>query len=120
MCLTVVGRSFFNGFMHVSTEEQSPRRGWLPSAAGVVLALVGLALLVGGVQLATLGGSWYDLMAGQATLASGLLLFRRKPRGALLCPVIVIATGSYAAASPACRRLYSPTSTRPLRKPASQ
>ncbi len=81
-----------------STEKQSPRRGWLPGALGAVLALVGLALLVGGVQLATLGGSWYYLIAGLATLASGVLLFRRKPSGALLYLLVVIATVIWALA----------------------
>ena len=48
---------------------------------GVVLALVGLALLLGGLRLATLGGSWYYLIAGLATLVSGALLVRGKAQG---------------------------------------
>lgn len=63
-----------------------------PRAFGVVLTLVGLALLFGGVQLAVLGGSWYYLIAGLATIISGILLFKRKPSGALLYLVVVVAT----------------------------
>lgn len=81
-----------------STETPSPKPGWWPRILGLVLALVGLALLVGGVQLATLGGSWYYVIAGLATLVSGALLFKHKPAGALLYLLVVIATVVWALA----------------------
>lgn len=67
-----------------------------PRVFGVVLILAGLALLVGGVQLARLGGSWYYLLAGAMTLLSGLLLARAKPVGAMLYLVLVAVTGVWA------------------------
>ena len=69
-----------------------------PRVLGVVLALVGLALLIGGIQLVTLGGSWYYLIAGAASVVSGVLLVRGKPLGALLYLVVVIATAIWALA----------------------
>lgn len=59
---------------------------------GVILALVGLVLVLGGVRLVSLGGSWYYLVAGLATVASGVLLFRRKPTGGWLYLLVVIGT----------------------------
>src|SRR5690606_9690920 len=56
--------------------------GWLTLLLGVLLFLIGAILTVGGVQLATLGGSWYYLIAGLALIASGLLLVLRDVRGA--------------------------------------
>lgn len=79
------------------TDSTSPRPWW-PRVFGVILALVGLALLVGGVQLALLGGSWYYLIAGAAVIVSGGLLFKRKAAGALLFLLVVIATGVWALA----------------------
>ena len=37
-----------------------------------LLALLGVALLAGGVWLAALGGSWFYILLGAALLASGL------------------------------------------------
>lgn len=70
----------------------------MPSAFGVVLALAGLALLLGGIRLATLGGSWYYLIAGLLTVVSGALLFKRKPEGGLLYLVVVAGTALWALA----------------------
>ena len=38
--------------------------GWPAKVLGVVLALIGVVLVIGGIQLAMLGGSWYYLLAG--------------------------------------------------------
>lgn len=65
---------------------------------GVVLALVGLALLIGGFRLVTLGGSWYYLLAGIATLVSGGLLIRAKAVGSQLYLLVVVATVVWALA----------------------
>ena len=75
-----------------TTNTPTTKCGWLPSAYGVILALIGLALLLGGLRLATLGGSWYYLIAGLLTVISGALLFKRNPNGGLLYLVVVIGT----------------------------
>jgi quinoprotein glucose dehydrogenase len=49
---------------------------------GIVLGLVGLVLGAGGIYLATLGGSWYYIIAGIAFVASGVLYARGKLAGA--------------------------------------
>lgn len=51
---------------------------------GGLLALVGVALAVGGAWLAILGGSLYYLLAGIGLAASGYLLLRGRPLGAYL------------------------------------
>lgn len=45
---------------------------------GTMLALCGLAVLALGGKLASLGGSWYYLLAGVLMIASGVALVRRK------------------------------------------
>ncbi|TBU92715.1 glucose/quinate/shikimate family membrane-bound PQQ-dependent dehydrogenase [Phytopseudomonas dryadis] len=59
---------------------------------GVLIALAGLALVVGGGYLATLGGSWYFLIMGVAVLASGALIARRKTQGAWLFAAALLGT----------------------------
>lgn len=59
---------------------------------GTLLGLSGLALAVGGVRLATLGGSWYYLLAGLGMLLAGVLYARRKPLGAGLMALVFGAT----------------------------
>ncbi|RZJ29161.1 MAG: membrane-bound PQQ-dependent dehydrogenase, glucose/quinate/shikimate family [Brevundimonas sp.] len=58
--------------------------GGLIIALGVVLALIGLTLTIGGGWLIGLGGSWYYLLAGLGLLASGVLLVRRSLLGAFV------------------------------------
>lgn len=83
----------------MSFAERSETRGrWLPPAFGVVLALVGAVLAIGGIQLVGLGGSWYYLIAGLATLVSGVLFVRCKPAAALLYLLVVVATVVWALA----------------------
>lgn len=76
----------------MSTHESTTRSHWWPRVFGVVLGLEGLALLIGGIRLATLGGSWYYLIAGAATLVSGVLLVRGKAEGSLLFFAVVVGT----------------------------
>ena len=45
-----------------------------------VLALLGVALLAGGIWLAALGGSFFYILLGAAIIASAYLLFRRHSR----------------------------------------
>jgi len=56
----------------------------------VVLVLIGLGLAVGGIRLILLGGSWYYLLAGTASIASGLLLTRHR-RAALWLFALLLA-----------------------------
>jgi len=56
--------------------------GWPAKVLGVVLAVIGVILIVGGVQLAMLGGSWYYLLAGLALAVSGGLIFTGRVLGA--------------------------------------
>ncbi|MDG9855931.1 glucose/quinate/shikimate family membrane-bound PQQ-dependent dehydrogenase [Pseudomonas nitroreducens] len=65
---------------------------------GVIIALLGLALATGGVRLVSLGGSWYFLIGGLAMAISGLLIALRKPAGAWLFAVFLVATGVWAVA----------------------
>ena len=60
------------------------RSTWAAMILGLVLALIGLVLFIGGIWLAILGGSIYYLLAGLGLLASGYLLFRGNPNGAYL------------------------------------
>ncbi|MCW2309365.1 hypothetical protein [Rhodobium gokarnense] len=49
---------------------------WATIVLGAVLAVCGAILLVGGIWLASLGGSWYYLVAGVGLLLSAFFLFR--------------------------------------------
>jgi len=51
----------------------------LPGFTGILLLLFGLALIIGGGWLLSLGGGWYYLLAGLATLASGILMMLGRP-----------------------------------------
>ena len=51
------------------------RLKWIaPVVIGVILAVFGLGVLLGGGKLASLGGSWYYLLAGALMIASGVQL----------------------------------------------
>ena len=76
-------------------EPMMARRGigsWLVRALGLVLALIGLTLLIGGAWLLWLGGSAYYLLAGIGLLLSGVLLLRLRPAGAWLYVLVFLAT----------------------------
>ncbi len=65
-------------------DEHTRDRGkWPALLLGLLLAIAGVALAVGGGQLLMLGGSAYYLIAGVAVVVAGLLLALRK--GAALC-----------------------------------
>lgn len=52
-----------------------------PRILAVLIALIGLALTVGGVQLAAYGGSFYYLITGLACLASAFFLWTGRMLG---------------------------------------
>ncbi|KPH58194.1 glucose/quinate/shikimate family membrane-bound PQQ-dependent dehydrogenase [Novosphingobium sp. ST904] len=58
-------------------------RAWLWLLGAVVL-LAGIFFTAGGAKLASLGGSFYFVIAGLALLVSGFLIARRRPAGALV------------------------------------
>src|ERR1700741_1833346 len=57
-----------------------------------LVVLTGLGLLLGGIYLATLGGSLYYVLAGLAYWAAGVLLWRPQARGAWLLVLIAALT----------------------------
>lgn len=58
----------------------------------ILLIIVALPLLIGGVYLSYLGGSWYYLISGIALIISGILLFKNRLAGASLFGIFFIAT----------------------------
>ncbi len=68
------------------------RRSWAATAVGILLALLGAVLLIGGIWLLALGGSPYYAAAGAGLVLSGWLIMTRRLAGALLYGVIFIAT----------------------------
>ncbi|WP_281984909.1 membrane-bound PQQ-dependent dehydrogenase, glucose/quinate/shikimate family [Thalassorhabdomicrobium marinisediminis] len=61
-----------------------------------VLSIIGLLLAVGGVWLATLGGSWYYLIAGLGLVLAGVLLFGSHIGGFWIYVLVYIGTWIWA------------------------
>lgn len=59
---------------------------------GLVIVAFGLLMLVGGIRLITLGGSWYFSLAGIGLLVSGVLVLLRSSLGTLVYLVVAVAT----------------------------
>jgi quinoprotein glucose dehydrogenase len=68
--------------------EAVVRRTWAGIVLGVVIAVIGLVLAIGGVWLAVLGGSWYYLVTGVLMVLSGGLLISGRAAGMWLYLVI--------------------------------
>jgi quinoprotein glucose dehydrogenase len=73
--------------------SSEPRRR-VPWLLALVLAAIGCSLLVGGIQLALLGGSIYYLLTGLALLASAVLVACGRRSGmrlyfAMLCATLI-------------------------------
>ncbi|PKV43007.1 quinoprotein glucose dehydrogenase [Janthinobacterium sp. 61] len=68
------------------------RPGPLLKVTGVIFILFGLALLGGGIWLASLGGSWYYLLAGIGILVAGVLVFQGKRSAQPFMALLLIAT----------------------------
>lgn len=77
------------------SEARSPGKTAL-IALGLVIAVFGLVMLIGGIQLIAVGGSWYFALAGVGMVFSGVLLARRRSIGLMLYLVIVAATAAWA------------------------
>lgn len=76
----------------VAVDGKRPGAGvrWLTIIVGVAIALVGLYLAGAGGYLAVLGGSWYFVLCGLATLGAGVLIAKGNPNGVWLFGVILL------------------------------
>ncbi len=61
---------------------------WATASVSIALGLFGIALLVGGVWLIALGGSWYYGLAGAGSLCTAVLLWRQRQGALYLFAVI--------------------------------
>jgi quinoprotein glucose dehydrogenase len=59
---------------------------------GALFVLIGVVLLIGGVWLAVVGGSWYYMLCGIGFAASGALLILRRLLGAIVYGVLYLLT----------------------------
>jgi len=71
-------------------------RGIALIALGLVIVAFGLFMLVGGVRLITLGGSWYFALAGIGFVAAGILVMLRRPLGTVVYLAVLAATAVWA------------------------
>ncbi|MFT4149729.1 MAG: membrane-bound PQQ-dependent dehydrogenase, glucose/quinate/shikimate family [Paracoccaceae bacterium] len=69
---------------------------WVLRVVGVLLAIAGLPLVWGGVQLIGVGGSWYYLLAGAAVVVTGLLFLVRNRAALWLYAITFLATVAWA------------------------
>ncbi|MGQ7262714.1 membrane-bound PQQ-dependent dehydrogenase, glucose/quinate/shikimate family [Vreelandella sp. V005] len=59
---------------------------------GVIFAVAGLGLVIGGAMLISRGGSWYYVLMGLALLASGVQIARGSPVGTAIYTLAFVAT----------------------------
>lgn len=72
--------------------QQASKKALSLTIFGVILVLMGLVLAVGGIELISLGGSWYYLIAGVALIASGVQFIRARFNAITIFAVIAIVT----------------------------
>ncbi|MBP5138654.1 glucose/quinate/shikimate family membrane-bound PQQ-dependent dehydrogenase [Pseudomonas chlororaphis] len=68
----------------------------LPSLLGILLLLMGLAMLAGGIKLSMLGGSLYYLLAGIGLIVSGVLLLAGRSSALLVYGVVLFLSSVWA------------------------
>ncbi|WP_312046729.1 glucose/quinate/shikimate family membrane-bound PQQ-dependent dehydrogenase [Erwinia sp.] len=73
-------------------QSKAPLSRKLVILTAVFAALSGLYLLIGGIWLAKLGGSFYYIIAGVVELVVAWLLFRRRSSALMLYAVFLLAT----------------------------
>lgn len=74
------------------SEPAKRRRPFAPFLLGIIIALIGLVLTIGGAWLAGIGGSPYYVVTGVAMIASGLLLMQRRRIGGWLYILTFVGT----------------------------
>ena len=80
----------------MSTDGAKHASPWLPRLMGVLLLLMGLALVAGGVRLIQVNGSLYYILAGVGFALSGLLLLARRRLGLGLYGLVLLASTVWA------------------------
>jgi quinoprotein glucose dehydrogenase len=80
----------------MSTDGALSRSRLLPSLLGILLLLMGLAMLAGGIKLSMLGGSLYYLLAGIGLIISGILLLAGRSAALLVYGVVLFASSVWA------------------------
>ena len=78
--------------MSTSIDVDRRRRPRPPRIFATFLGIIGAVLVVGGVQLISLGGSFYYAVAGVALIASAVLLWLGRRWGAWLYGLLTLAT----------------------------
>ncbi len=69
---------------------------WLPRLLGVLLLLMGMALVAGGIKLMQLGGSLYYLIAGIGFAVSGIMLLALRKHALGLYGLVLLASTAWA------------------------
>lgn len=69
---------------------------WLPRLLGVLLLLMGMALVAGGIKLMNLGGSLYYLIAGFGFAVSGVLLLALRKHALGLYGLVLLGSTAWA------------------------
>lgn len=80
----------------MSTDGASSQSRLLPRLLGVLLLIMGLALLAGGIKLSLLGGSLYYLLAGIGITLTGLLLLATRRAALGLYALVLFASTVWA------------------------
>ena len=80
----------------MSTDGASSPSRLLPRLLGVLLLIMGLALLAGGIKLSMLGGSLYYLLAGIGITLTGLLLLATRRAALGLYALVLFASTVWA------------------------
>jgi len=66
--------------------------GWALILFSLILIGLGLPIFLGGIQLASLGGSYYYVLAGLGLIVSGVLLVLDRASGAWLYGLVFLGT----------------------------
>ena len=80
----------------MSTDGASTPSRLLPRLLGVLLLIMGLALLAGGIKLTMLGGSLYYLLAGIGITLTGILLLATRRAALGLYALVLFASTVWA------------------------
>lgn len=71
--------------------QLQPRAG-APWLLAILLVLIGLYLLIGGIELVSLGGSFYYAVTGLAVVIAGLLLWQGRRLGMWIYAAMLVWT----------------------------